>query len=219
MEFEKFVRWCRSNGKRTRTIEKYLWCLNKIPKDILNNTLSLNEWLDDYGFEPATKYTMIASIRTFYRFLKKPESIINEFNFPKLNIKDKITFLNMEQIRKFYDSCINDFEKLIVRLFLETGIRRAVILELTPKDIDWEKGLLTIQADYEGNKGAITYTRDLSPFPFITIIRLFISTEFMLRPVNSEIRKAHQYKFCNTQLSRGLLVTFNKFLTSSLLRI
>ena len=163
MGWEKFTRWCRSNGKRPKTIQKYLWCLEKIPEEILNNPTELKEWLDNYGFEPTTKYTIVASIRTFYRFLKKPKQKIEIFNFPKLKDKKIYDWLIEKQIKDLYNYCINDFERIIVKLLLETGVRKGVILELTPNDIDWDKSLIKIRSVYTGNRGKIEYSRPISP--------------------------------------------------------
>jgi integrase len=162
MNQDRFIKWCKSEGIRPKTLDKYLWCLNKIPDDILNDSNALKDWLDNCGFEPTTKYTLVASIRTYYRFLKKPKQEIELFNFPDLKDKKTYDWLLEKQIKDLYENCVNNLERIIVKLLLETGIRKSVLLEFIPNDIDWDKGLIKIRADYVGNKGKVEYARPIS---------------------------------------------------------
>jgi integrase len=160
MNTEKFSKWCKGKNIRPKTLEKYLYCLDKIPDDILDDPIKLKEWIDNAGEEPTVMYTIVAAIRTYY---KKSKQDIDLFSFPKLKEKKDYDWLLTEQISTLYDCCTNDKERLIIRLLLETGIRKSTLLELTPNDFDWAKNLLKVKADFTGNKGQVEYSNPISP--------------------------------------------------------
>jgi len=138
----------------------------KFYKDTLNKFL---EWLEDDGIDEPVRitprhvrkflstyadrgckdsyiHTYARSIRTFLRFLYQEEYIpeLVRFEMPRLG-EMRLPVLSVDEIKQVLVACSNPRDKAIILLMVDTGLRRAEVIDLNWKDIDLKTGICIVR--------------------------------------------------------------------------
>jgi integrase/recombinase XerC len=120
------------------------------------STKDVRNWivaLSDRGLSERTINRKIASLKSFYKFLQKTESVktnpLSNISGMKVKRKIPVPFSETEMHNLFDENLFdNDFEgirnKAIISIFYTTGIRRAELIGLTENSIDYHKKELKV---------------------------------------------------------------------------
>ena len=93
------------------------------------------------GAGTATYSNTLKSLKVFFRdFLNKPD-IVETFRFPRQNYKPK-NIPSTEILKNFYEALSSTKEKALFLLYASSGLRRMEVLNLSIKDIDFEKKMI-----------------------------------------------------------------------------
>jgi len=114
-----------------------------------------NGLMENHG-NSNTIHRFFQALSSYYDFLGRDKEAKILLVSPKYKTNRRTFFLNKEQEDNVYLSCKDGFQRLIISVFRETGMRRACLLNIKPKDIDFEKNMITVPYNYEGNKAKIT---------------------------------------------------------------
>ena len=91
---------------------------------------------------PKTYRNQLCTLKVFFRdFLCKPE-LIKSFRFPSVPIKIKNNLPDKNKLKQFYEALPSLREKAIFLMLASTGLRISECLNLTFKDIDFEKRMI-----------------------------------------------------------------------------
>lgn len=127
------------------------------------------------GCKDSYIHTYARSIRTYVRFLFQEEYIpqIIKFEMPRIG-EMRLPVLNIDQVKRLFDSCSVPRDKAIILLMVDTGLRRAELCSLNWGDVDLKTGICIIRRG-KGKKsrtvilGVVTrrallaYRRTISP--------------------------------------------------------
>ncbi len=154
---EEYKTYLEMKGYSNTTIKQYLYDLNlflnfikKPPWQVKTNDilLFLIHLRKERRYRPTTLLRKISSLRTFYLFLQKID-VIKRNPFDKIDrpkVRRKLpTFLTREEVNKLLKVADKFRDKLIVRLLYVTGLRVSEAVNLTWRDIDFEKGEIRVR--------------------------------------------------------------------------
>jgi integrase/recombinase XerD len=109
------------------------------------------------GLAPHTVHGDARAIRTFVRFLADDGLIDSapQFAMPKLP-KTILPAFTPTDIDRLLDACLNERDRLIVLVLLDTGLRAAELCALNGGDIDTVTGSVLVR-NGKGQKARVTY--------------------------------------------------------------
>ncbi|MGS2780562.1 tyrosine-type recombinase/integrase [Robertmurraya sp. GLU-23] len=154
----QFTEWLKQVGKSPSTVTTYQREIQKYQdwlqqysiylEDITQKDVQLYvSFLEQQGKSPVTIDKILGSIRTFAKFLKKPDIIIDITVVP-VEKKDEIEVLTTFEC----DQLVREVKKdghnrniAIVYLLLHTGIRVSELCSLNKSDIDFERNLVLVK--------------------------------------------------------------------------
>ncbi len=139
-------------GLRKKTIFYYTFTLSKIGLDKIDNLEYVKEYLKTLPV--STRYLTISALRTYYKLTNQMEKYLSLQQI-KYRSNEKKRILSAEEIKKLLEACKSKEENLILRLFLATGIRRSVLINIKLGDIT-ANGIY-VRKSYEGNKAKRDY--------------------------------------------------------------
>jgi integrase/recombinase XerD len=154
---DQFLTWLEHEGKSSNTIstyhqelkkyEKWLQATNKELKNITQKDVQeYILFLEDNGKNPITNDKILGVIRTFAKFLKKPE-ITFDIKIKQGTKKDEIEVLSLlecDQLLAEVKENENERNILIVYMLLHTGIRVSELCALNKSDIDLDLEKLSV---------------------------------------------------------------------------
>jgi integrase len=108
----------------------------------------------------------------------------------------RLRFLSSEEETKLLESCGESLRSIVIAA-LNTGFRRAELLSLTWQDVDFERGLVTVQAAYAKN-------RERRSIPMNRKLRALFEEQKTTGPKSSKIflnRHGEAYKLATTVFS------------------
>lgn len=155
-----FQRSLRAAGKSPKTIDTYLEAVNQfsafveaqgMPTDVAHiHREHVESWivsLQDAGRAPATVSNRFRALQQFWKYLQEEgeitESPMRNMSRPRVP-EQPVPVLTDDEIRALLATCADHsvFENLrdeaIIRLFVDTGMRRAELLNLTVDDLDFD---------------------------------------------------------------------------------
>lgn len=151
---EKFLRYCNiSKGMALNTTIKqysldiYTFCdvVNiKTDKDILALTTDQVEdylqFLTDEGYSVSSYNKKLSTLKSFYNYLELEDLIVKnvfrKYNTKKNKPKPKF-YLTLDDGYKIVNAGRNDRDKLILKFYLNTGVRVSEICSIKLEDIKW----------------------------------------------------------------------------------
>lgn len=146
----------RAYGDDIRQMEAFLQEECEIESLLEVGSEQIREWivsLMDKGVSPASVNRKLSSLRTFYKFLLRQELVkvdpLCRIKGPKRK-KSLPVFLKESEMDRVLDE--TDFgdgfrgcrDRLIVEMFYATGMRRAELVGLDDKDVDFSASLLKV---------------------------------------------------------------------------
>ncbi len=156
-EIIAFRNWLKARGRRAKTIELYERYLRKIPGGLLSDPKKLKEWLlSESKYTSKTIGFVSVCLRSYYRF-KEDDAAQKVFSGMYYRWNKSIYCLNAEEAGRLIRACKTLNERLIIIIFLETGVRESIIKNLLLEDIDLEAKKITVKGKYEGNKSKRMY--------------------------------------------------------------
>ena len=171
LDLKGFENWLRRTGKRDATIYAWIQQLKKLPPEIPSDVeeediVKINNWLDvNYPLARDEKhasfgstYQLIAAIRAYLVYVDR-EDLRERIKYPKGKMPRRLKVLSEQDIEKLFRAIeeIEDRERrektrLMVRLLLETGMRRSEIANLKPGWVDWNESKITIPKEVAKGK-------------------------------------------------------------------
>lgn len=154
----QFTEWLKQVGKSPSTVTTYQREIQKYQDWLQQYSIYLEDitqkdvqsyvsFLEQQGKSPVTIDKILGSIRTFAKFLKKPDIIIDITVVP-VEKKDEIEVLTTFEC----DQLVREVKKdghnrniAIVYLLLHTGIRVSELCSLNKSDIDFERNLVLVK--------------------------------------------------------------------------
>jgi site-specific recombinase XerD len=161
-----FARALRADGKSPRTIATYLAAVTRLGDYLDRHGLSrelgsilpdavrgfLNE-LEDQGAKEATRNTRCRGLKRYFAWAtaegELDEDPTARIHTPKLTRRD-VSFPTDEEIRRLLATCegqkafVARRDAAVIRLFLDTGIRREELAGLRTDEVDLDRGLVLI---------------------------------------------------------------------------
>ncbi|MHC0039762.1 tyrosine-type recombinase/integrase [Pseudoneobacillus sp. C159] len=154
----QFSKWLESSGKSLNTINTYLRELERYQTWLSQYQIELHDisqkdiqryitYLEEQGKSPNTNDKILGAIRTFAKFLKKPEIIVDIKIIPVLKNEEIeiLTSLECQQLLKEVKIDGNKRNIAIVYTLLHTGIRVSELCALNKSDIDFNQNLLIVR--------------------------------------------------------------------------
>lgn len=148
---EHFLLMKQSEGVTSKTLRRYTDTLHKFynffkDKPITKNSyIEYNNHLISNGYADSSVRGEQQTIKTFFGYL-----IQNEWHFPLPNFKlqklhkHKLSYLEPEGIQQLFKYDLSIKERLVLRLFISTGIRLSEIVALNWNDINFTSGAVQI---------------------------------------------------------------------------
>jgi integrase/recombinase XerD len=156
---EQFTVWLKNEGKSANTVTTYERELKKYQDWLQAERKTLAEFsqlevqnyihfLEEQGRSPVTTDKILGVIRTYSKFLKKPE-LTYEINIKTAEKKTEIESLSESQcdtlIKKVKEES-NNRNIAIVYTLLHTGIRVSELCALDKSDVDLEKSFIKVHS-------------------------------------------------------------------------
>lgn len=143
---EKTITELRLRGSSKRTIESYLFFLKPFLETIDNPTdvsldnikLHLADLVDRYSKK--SRSLAVSSLRFFFKRVVDRPDIFVKLEVPKKEKKLPIV-LSAEEVKKLIDSIEHQKSKLIVKMLYSSGLRVSELVNLTPKDLDFQQNI------------------------------------------------------------------------------
>ncbi|MGM0841794.1 MAG: tyrosine-type recombinase/integrase [Bacillota bacterium] len=228
---DQFLTWLEQKGKSSNTISTYHqelkkfenWLqeihqeLVKITKEDVQNYIL---FLEETGKSPITTDKILGVIRTFSKYLKKPE-ITFDITIKQSTKKDEIEFLSLKECEQLLaDVKGNENERniVIVYMLLHTGIRVSELCALNKTNVDLQLDQLTVTSANNEDR-VIPLSEEvkyhlLQYLPFNpTEEALFVSksnerltersVQYMLKKYGVNAQKL-RHTFCQQLINRGV---------------
>lgn len=170
---DQFTEWLKQVGKSPSTISTYQREIQKYQDWLQQYSIYLEDisqkdvqsyvsFLEQQGKSPVTIDKILGAIRTFAKFLKKPDIIIDISVVPveKKEEIEVLTPLECEQLFREVKKDGHNRNIAIVYLLLHTGIRVSELCSLNKSDIDFERNLVLVKHNSTGEERAIPLSDD-----------------------------------------------------------
>lgn len=143
---EKTITELRLRGSSKRTIESYLFFIKPFLETIQDPTtvsldkvkLHLADLIDKYSNK--SRSLAVSSLRFFFKRVIDRPDIFVKLEVPKKEKRLPIV-LSTEEVKKLIDSIEHQKSKLIVKMLYSSGLRVSELVNLTPKDLDFQQGI------------------------------------------------------------------------------
>ena len=143
---ERTVTELKLRGCSPRTIDSYLFFLKpflesiKDPSELViyDVKLFLASQIDRYSNK--SRALAVSSLRFFFKRVMKRPDIYVKLEVPKKE-KRLPMVLSTEEVKRLIDAIEHKKSKLIVRLLFSSGLRVSELVNLTPKDLDFQQNI------------------------------------------------------------------------------
>jgi integrase/recombinase XerD len=170
---DQFLTWLEHEGKSSNTISTYQQELKKYEKwlqDHNQELVDINQkdvqkyivFLEQKGKSPITTDKVFGVIRTFAKYLKRPD-ITFDIKIKQGNKKDEIETLSKEECEELLSEVReseNERNIAIVYMLLHTGIRVSELCALNISDIDFRTKQVNV-LDTHGDRRIIPMSEEL----------------------------------------------------------
>jgi integrase/recombinase XerD len=159
----QFTEWLKQVGKSPSTVSTYQREIQKYQDWLQQYSIYLEDitqedvqsyvsYLEQQGKSPVTIDKILGSIRTFAKFLKRPEIIIDITVVPveKKEEIEVLTTFESEQLVREVKKDGHNRNIAIVYLLLHTGIRVSELCSLNKSDIDFERNRVFVRNNSTG---------------------------------------------------------------------
>lgn len=147
--FSDYAAWMRAGGCSAATLKLRLCHLERFAKryDVMTaTTAEVVEWLEQPGWRPATRASVRASLRSFFKWAQEeglrpdnPAARTRPIRQPERPVKEA----PMDAIEEALESA-TPRDRLALSLAAFAGLRRAEIANLHADNIDLDRGMLEI---------------------------------------------------------------------------
>lgn len=141
---EKITTRIKLLGLSSRTIESYLFFIKPFLEQIDNpETISLDK-VETFLANQIGRYSnksrslAVSSLRFFFKRVVDRPDIFVKLEVPKKEKKLPVV-LSIEEVKKLIDSIEHQKSKLIVKMLFSSGLRVSELVNLTPKDLDFNQ--------------------------------------------------------------------------------
>jgi integrase/recombinase XerD len=143
---EKIETELKLRGCSPRTIESYLFFLNPFLKLVQNPQnieidkvkFFLASLIDKYSNK--SRALAVSSLRFFFKRIVDRPDIFIKLEVPKKE-KKLPTVLSVQEVRDLIDSTNFAKSKIILKMLYSSGLRISELVNLTPKDLDFQQNL------------------------------------------------------------------------------
>lgn len=228
---DQFLTWLEHEGKSSNTISTYHQELKKYEKWLQQNHRELMDitqrdvqdyilFLEEKGKSPITTDKILGVIRTFAKYLKRPD-ITFDIKIKQGSKKDEIETLSKEECEALLSEVRESENKrniAIVYMLLHTGIRVSELCALNIEDIDLETKQVSV-SDTHGDQRIIPLSEEVvnSLSDYMDAIQpkgaLFVSktnerltersVQYMLKKFHINAQKL-RHTFCQHLIDQGV---------------
>jgi integrase/recombinase XerD len=228
---DQFLTWLEHEGKSSNTISTYHQELKKFEKWLQQNHRELKDithrdvqdyilFLEEKGKSPITTDKILGVIRTFAKYLKKPD-ITFDIKIKQGSKKDEIETLSKyecEALLSEVRESENERNIAIVYMLLHTGIRVSELCALNIADMDLQKKQVSV-SDTHGDQRIIPLSEEAvhSLSDYMEAIQpqeaLFVSksnerltersVQYMLKKFHINAQKL-RHTFCQHLIDQGV---------------
>lgn len=228
----EFVKWLEAEGKSLNTISTYQQEITKYQNWLQEYPISLENitrndvqtyisFLEQQGKNPVTIDKILGSIRTFAKFLKRPE-IIFDIEVIPIEKKEEIEVLTASEcdhLLREVKIAGNSRNIAIMCLLLHTGIRVSELCSLNKSDINLEKSQLIVKGNSPGELRIIPLSDEVKTYlnnyfeEYEIVDALFISksnerltersVQYMLKKFDVNPHKL-RHTFCQRLVDKGV---------------
>jgi integrase len=151
------------NGLRPKTIERYIYWLTLAKKNNapLDNIEDFNSWLVSSDFAVSTKCGIANAFKKYWELTKNKTEAKTVISI-RFRSHEKDFVLSQAEINRMIEVCEDEELRLFTLFLRDTGMRKGILLNLTPNMIDKE-GKISIPPDIYGNKGRVKIVHKLTP--------------------------------------------------------
>ncbi|RBP02718.1 tyrosine-type recombinase/integrase [Rossellomorea aquimaris] len=228
---DQFLTWLEHEGKSSNTISTYHQELKKYEKWLQQNHRELMDithrdvqeyilFLEEKGKSPITTDKILGVIRTFAKYLKRPD-ITFDIKIKQGSKKDEVETLSKEECEALLSEVReseNERNIAIVYMLLHTGIRVSELCALNIADIDLETKQVSV-SDTHGDQRIIPLSEEVvhSLSIYMDAIQpqeaLFVSKtneQLTERSVQYMLKKFHinaqklRHTFCQHLIDQGV---------------
>lgn len=158
--FALFLKSCEAMGVSIRTLQFYGERLSRILSTVDCTTITREQIQNILNSIPPNKYGLSTrhatyrALRAFYCWLSREHGIPNPMESLPAPILGKpiLPTLTLSQVRELLAKCPNLRARVIIALFVESGLRLTELSNLKSRDIDWESR--TVRVMGKGRKEA-----------------------------------------------------------------
>ena len=156
--FTDFILSREAMNVTSRTLDYYNFYLSKFTGYLKTQSIEKVEGLSSFHVRLFLKslrdrelsdsyiHCFARVIRTFSRFLYKEEHISKPIHFEMPKIADKnLRVLSVDEIQRVLASCNTMRDKLIIMLFVDSGVRLAELCKLNWSDINLDSGSVVVR--------------------------------------------------------------------------
>ncbi|MGG1630158.1 tyrosine-type recombinase/integrase [Rossellomorea sp. NRS-1567] len=228
---DQFLTWLEHEGKSSNTISTYHQELKKYEKWLQQNHRELMDithrdvqdyilFLEEMGKSPITTDKILGVIRTFAKYLKRPD-ITFDIKIKQGSKKEEIETLSKEECEALLSEVReseNERNIAIVYMLLHTGIRVSELCGLNIEDIDLETKQVSV-SDTHGDERIIPLSEEVvhSLSDYMDTIQpqeaLFVSktnerltersVQYMLKKFHINAQKL-RHTFCQHLIDQGV---------------
>lgn len=170
VNYKGFRNALRRENMRKSTIDQYVNLLRKLPQELVSKDRlgDLNNYLKR-KFKVSSRTIIIAAIRAYFKYYLNDKEAADGLESTGWRSSETQYFLEPSEIKRLLEVCENEFENLLVTIFLETGLRRSCLLEIKKQDIS--RKFIRIDKNYKGNKSKRDYNAGISDETYKRILK------------------------------------------------
>lgn len=168
------------------------WVTRKLTDEFMESILDNDEALDkmliilegEDNYKDSIKGVITWALNKYYKIKRNKKSQEKIWSF-SYHSKIKTDYVdNLEDMVKLIRACKIKEEELILRLFLQSGIRRSIIIQIKPSDI--KTHTIRVSGDYIGNKMKQTYEVPIFSESFKNLLKDYIKNIPQDKPIFEE---------------------------------
>ncbi len=168
--WNKLKTYYEIKNKSIRTIEKYEEYFYLIPKHLELDPLKINEWLMTNKYSISTKHTLSSIIKSYFKAIGRKKEI-KDIESIYYKSKEIDLYLIEDECKLMIDTAKTKYFKLAIKTIFYTGMRRGILLNITPEMMDDEITGFNIPHDLKGNKKRKKFFIPLPRSLFIEIMK------------------------------------------------
>lgn len=190
-EIKKYIGWLKAKlYLRPAYINQLVNAILNVPKIWLNDPKTYNDNINKLSLSKNERLKTNKAVKIYFPSTKKPKYAY-EIKKSKIPKKSHVEYFYLiDEINAVRKVC-NEPQFLMHELLFQLGIRRGILMRITPAHISFEKRMLYVPKEMQGNKSGVDWTIEM-PYALLRRLRRHIIQSKI--PNNHIIFKIYYYK-------------------------